>query len=56
MRLSSLVGKEFKDEEISVPAEREYYEHCDQSGNREIKKMLHDYAAAYENAKYFTVR
>lgn len=56
MRLSHLVGREFKDETVDLPARQEYYDHCNKSGNNDIKQMLQDYAAAYENAKEFTVR
>jgi len=56
MSLSRMVGKEFKDEELQAPAHQDYYDHCAQNGNEDIKKMLHDYAAAYETAKEFTVR
>lgn len=56
MRLASLSGQKFQDRKVETPATKEYYEHCQSNGNKDIKRMLQDYAAAYENAKEFTVR
>ena len=56
MRLNNLINQKFNNTKIKMPAKQNYYDICEAEGNKDIKQMLLDYAAAYDKAKEFTVR